>query len=292
MRDTSWIAFALAFAVTVTACGPARGNDDVRTDREPDGHSVRTTTVDVSTTSLASGGHSEAEGGSAVATSGDTRSKATVGDVSGGAGSATTGDVTVNTKHRKNTPSVYAGSPDTTAPCWVGLSGGGAGSGWGVSGLFARRDKACLAMLQFHNLAKLGLYGPAAVAYCVKDANLWKPFESISACETQMKESLEIQTDNSPDTDEQVTYDEVSGLKYTEEEYLVATAETASAVERSERAEYVANEARARARSAEKTAQKAPQEAVRAVKERDDEVQAKLRAIKQSAEWKALYEKG
>ena len=243
---------------------------------------------------------SKSEGGDAVAESGDSSSHSSVGDVRGGDSGSSVGDVTVSTKHRKPVPSVFIGSPDTTAPCWVGVSGGGSGSGWGASGLFARRDRACLAMLQFHNLAKLGLHLPAATAYCEERANLWKPFGSVDQCEALMAQSLidaSIPEEISPDRDTQETSPEsevsVSPKLYTEAEFQVASAETDAALARAASAERIAEEALRRATSAEKAASSAPEAAQRVVIEHEDnygEVQGKLRAIKSTNEWKRLYE--
>lgn len=226
----------------------------------------------------------------ASATGGSATSNAEVGGVRAGDNA-----VTINEKHRKPVPSVYIGSPDTTAPCWIGLSAGGSGSGFGVSGLFARRDKACLAMLQFHNLAKLGLFIPAATAYCTERANLWKPFGDLDRCEAMLTQSLiDASIDGRRHTDSPLkTGDSEASMQKSadvdvtapeappdfEAMYMVASAETQSAVARAEAAERVARRAVVEAQKASKTAEAASQGAEATSSRIEQEYRQQIKAV-------------
>lgn len=117
----------------------------------------------------------------------------------GGKSSATINNVTPDDIRIRNNGAIALSSPSINAPCWVGY-GGAIASGRGTISLFpARRDPACMAMLQFEQLVNLGLVGPAAKAYCSeyksgvmrKRDGFWKPFGSVEQCQAGIIAALE-----------------------------------------------------------------------------------------------------
>ena len=117
----------------------------------------------------------------------------------GGASSAVINNVTPDDIRIRNNGAIALSSPNINAPCWVGY-GGAIASGRGTISLFpARRDPACMAMLQFEQLVNLGLIIPAATAYCSeyksgvmrKKDGFWKPFGSVEQCQAGIIAALE-----------------------------------------------------------------------------------------------------
>lgn len=128
--------------------------------------------------SLAKGG--EATGGSA-----------TVGDVTGGsAEGGSVGDVSVNTRGRRQAPGVALAVPQSTMECAKGVGFGGSNTSGSVLVGWSWLQRDCWALHQFYQLASLGLSEPAANAYCSRRMH-WQPFESEANCRSLVALSLE-----------------------------------------------------------------------------------------------------